>query len=81
MRVILSKSAIQAIARSPKRDLIRKKIDELATDPLMNGPNIKRMKGSDGYRLRVQDWRVVFRIDGDILIVSAVGPRGRIYRE
>jgi len=41
--------------------------------------DVKRLKGRDGLRLRVGDWRVIFYEDGDTLVVAAVGHRREIY--
>lgn len=81
MIVRLSKSALRSLQRSNKRVLIRQKIGELANDPLSMSSNIKRLKGRPSYRLRVQDWRVIFRIEGDILHIEEVEPRGSVYEE
>lgn len=70
---------MRALLRSNKRTLIRQKIDELANDPASLEANVKRLQGRSEYRLRVQDWRVIFRIDGDILWIDDVAPRGSAY--
>jgi mRNA interferase RelE/StbE len=41
--------------------------------------DIKRHKGRAGARLRVGDWRVVFYIEDDTIVVAAVGHRREIY--
>jgi mRNA interferase RelE/StbE len=81
MEIRLSKSALRSLARSNKRALIRQKIGELADDPLSMSPNIKRLQGRPGYRLRVQDWRIIFQIEGNILHIEEVEPRGSAYEE
>lgn len=79
MEVRFSKSALKALLRSNKAELIRRKIDELAADPLSQGANVKRLAGRAEYRLRVQDWRVIFRLEEGALWIEDVGPRGSIY--
>jgi mRNA interferase RelE/StbE len=74
-----SKTALRALLRCDKRLLIRQKIDELAAEPLALSPNVKKLQGRPEYRLRVQDWRVIFRIDEGILWIDDIGPRGSIY--
>lgn len=59
--------------------LIRDKLRLLAEDPKALANNVKALKGIDGYRLRVGDWRVIFTIEADRIIVHDVGPRGSIY--
>ncbi|MCJ2094791.1 type II toxin-antitoxin system RelE/ParE family toxin [Methylobacterium sp. J-072] len=61
-------------------DLIRQKLRLYAQDPASLANNVKALKGAgDRYRLRVGDWRAVFTIEADRIIVHAVGPRGSIY--
>lgn len=75
----MSRSAARALARSNKRLLIRQKIGELVEAPHSLGANVKRLQGRSEYRLRVQDWRVIFRIENDILWVDDIAPRGSAY--
>ena len=41
--------------------------------------DVKRLKGRDGARLRIGDWRIVFYLDGNRIVVVAVGHRREIY--
>jgi mRNA interferase RelE/StbE len=74
--------ALKTLRRIPRNtaDLIRRKTQEVAADPA-NARNVKKLKGRDGYRLRVGDWRVVYDIEAGklVLIVIEIGPRGDIY--
>jgi mRNA interferase RelE/StbE len=40
---------------------------------------VKRLKGRNGLRLRVGDWRVIFYVEDEAIIVAAVGHRREIY--
>jgi mRNA interferase RelE/StbE len=79
VEIRFSKSAARALLRSNKRELIREKIGELAIDPLSQSANVKRLQGRPEYRLRVQDWRVIFRIEDGLLWIEDVAPRGSAY--
>ena len=74
--------ALKTLRRIPRNtsDLIRRKVQEVAADP-SSARNVKKLKGRDGYRLRVGDWRVVYDLDAGVLvlIVVEIGPRGGIY--
>ena len=70
---------MRALLKSNKRLLIREKIDELAAQPLSQSANVGRLQGRPEYRLRVQDWRVIFRIEEDILWIDDIAPRGSVY--
>lgn len=76
-----AKAALKSLLRSNKRVLIERKINELAVSPLASNSNVTKLVGRDEYRLRVQDWRVIFCIDGSILAIEQIGPRGSIYEE
>ena len=55
-------------------------LDRLALDPYRM-PNVKAMKGG-GFRLRVGDYRVLYELRNDILVVLVVqiGHRREVYR-
>lgn len=80
--VVLTRAATRALRRMPPAtgDLIRNKLRQYATDPDTLTNNVKALKGEgDRYRLRIGDWRAVFTIEADRIIVHAIGPRGSIY--
>jgi mRNA interferase RelE/StbE len=79
MEVRFSKTAMRALLRSNKRLPLRQKIEDLASDPLSQGANVKRLQGRPEYRLRMQDWRVIFRLEGSIIWIDDVAPRGSAY--
>jgi mRNA interferase RelE/StbE len=79
VNIRFSKSAMKALLRSDKRALLRQKIHELAEEPLSASANVKKLQGRPEYRLRVQDWRIIFRIEDDVLWIDDVEPRGSIY--
>lgn len=55
------------------------KIEQLATAPETLGNNVRALKGGDGLmRLRVGDWRVIYR-DGVVLRIVRIAPRGSAY--
>jgi mRNA interferase RelE/StbE len=62
--------------------LIREKLDIIAANPFANHPNAKKLQGREGYRLRVGDWRVIYKIQNEHLsiIVLKVASRGKVYK-
>ncbi|MCX6621732.1 MAG: type II toxin-antitoxin system RelE/ParE family toxin [Acidobacteria bacterium] len=50
-------------------------------DPHAANNNVTRLQGRDGFRLRVGDWRVIYELQDDrmVMLVVEVGPRGGIY--
>lgn len=79
MEIRFSRSATRALIRSNKRVLIREKIGALADDPFSLSANVKRLQGRPEYRLRVQDWRIIFRIEAGVLWIDDIAPRGSAY--
>jgi mRNA interferase RelE/StbE len=61
--------------------LIGSKIDAIAVDPYATNNNVKKLKGSDDYRLRVGDWRIIYTLQDATLVVVVVriAPRGGVY--
>jgi mRNA interferase RelE/StbE len=76
-----SKAAIKSLRRMPRNvaDLIRSKIEAYAEDPVSQANNVKNLKGREGIRLRVGDWRVIMDDQGNVLAVLDIGPRGGVY--
>jgi mRNA interferase RelE/StbE len=81
VEIAISKSAGRALRRSNKRDLIVQKIEELAARPRSMSGNVTRLRGKAAFRLWVQDWRIIFRIEGDTLLIDAIEPRGSVYED
>jgi len=58
---------------------VRRRIDASLTKFATTGHgDVKRLKGRDGSRLRVDDWRVIFFEDQGTIVVAAVGHRREI---
>jgi mRNA interferase RelE/StbE len=59
---------------------VRRRIDKRLTEFATTGHgDVKRLKGRNGARLRVGDWRVIFYEDRGTIMVTAVGHRREIY--
>jgi mRNA interferase RelE/StbE len=59
---------------------VRRRIDRRLTEFATTGHgDVKRLKGREGSRLRVGDWRVIFYEDQATIVVAAVGHRREIY--
>jgi mRNA interferase RelE/StbE len=82
--VITTKSFNKAIARLPAnwRKRIVAKIKEVAADPYAPNNNLTKLQGRDAaYRLRVGDWRVIYELYDErlVMVILEVGPRGGVY--
>lgn len=78
MKIEMSREAGQSLRKSNKRELLTRKIASLAELVQSRNANITRLQGQPGYRLRVQNWRVLFRIEDDTIVVDKVEPRGSV---
>jgi len=59
---------------------VRQRIDARLTEFATSGKgDVKRLKGRQGLRLRVGDWRVIFYEESGSIIVAGVGHRRDIY--
>ncbi|WP_243371610.1 type II toxin-antitoxin system RelE/ParE family toxin [Geotalea sp. SG265] len=82
-RVELTRAAVRDLSAVPKP--ILKRVDAcilgLADDPLP--PGVKKLKNSDGlYRVRVIDYRIVYRVEQEIVtvLIVRIGHRREVYR-
>jgi mRNA interferase RelE/StbE len=83
-RIEVTKSAAKTLKKIPKADQkrIAKKIDSLATR--LPSPNITKMKGNNPFhRIRVRDYRIIYEIQDDILLILIlkIGHRKDIYKK
>ena len=82
--IFFTKKADRALRKMSRKTarLIREKLDQLAQDPYARNPNVTKLQGRPGYRLRVGDWRVIYELEDDrlVIMVLKVAPRGGVYR-
>lgn len=72
----------QALRELEKLDLsisrrIFKAVEIMQTDPFQR--DIKKLKGSTYFRLRVGDYRIIFEMTQDTITVIKIGHRQNIY--
>jgi len=83
-KVVYLDIALKFLGRIPAREAerIKKKIQIVALDPYAVNNNCTRLQGRSGYRLRVGDWRVIYKIDDaiEVLSVQKIASRGSIYQ-
>lgn len=83
--VTYSVDVTKILARLPRKLVKRiiERIEDVADDPYQGHPNVTKLKGRDGYRLRVGDWRVIYDLDDEsqVMIVLVIGPRGQVYKK
>ena len=82
-RIEFKRSAAKALRKIPKSDQkrIANKIDSLSEN--LPDPAVTNMKGDNPFhRIRVGDYRIIYEIHGDILliVILKIGHRKEVYR-
>ena len=82
--IAYTKEAAKSLQRMPRNmaQLIREKLETIAADPYANHPNAKKLQGREGYRLRVGDWRVIYKIQNEhlVIVVLKIASHGEMYK-
>ena len=77
----IKKSAAKEIEKLPKTMMLRvlEKIKNLSSEPRSLG--CKKLSGDEKYRIRVGNYRILYSVEDDILVVYVVkvGHRREIY--
>ena len=80
-RISISKRAIEVLEKiqEPYYSNIKSAIYSLADNPRPSG--YKKLKGRIAYRIRVADYRIIYEIFDDVLLVDVIdlGHRKNIY--
>jgi mRNA interferase RelE/StbE len=83
--VVFKKSAVKELETLPEK--IQQKILDgiqlLALNPYTELLQIKKLKGAENlYRFRIQDYRVIYTLEGNILKITVikVGHRKEVYK-
>jgi len=82
-KIEFKSSAAKALRKIPKSDQkrIADKIDSLSEN--LPDPAVTKMKGDNPFhRIRVGDYRIIYEIQGDILliVILKIGHRKEVYR-
>ena len=80
--VLIERYAQKQIMKLDKKIIrvIKSAIAKLANNPKPHG--YKKLKGENAYRIRVGDYRIIYEIDNDVILVTvvSVGHRKDIYK-
>ena len=80
--IVFKKSVSKDLKKIPKKDVLKvlKVIRSLAENP--RPPGVKRLSGQERYRLRQGDYRILYAIEDDKLVITVVkvGDRRDVYR-
>ena len=80
--IVFRRSVYKDLRAIPKADVkkILKRIDTLALDP--RGPGCEKLSADERYRVRQGNYRIIYSIEDDRLIVTVVkvGHRRDVYK-
>ncbi len=76
----ISKKTFQALKKldRSKKEEITKVFDKILNDPLSFKPLKYELKGF--YRARIGKYRIIFRVDNDIVYIEVIEHRKKVYR-
>lgn len=82
-KITFSKNADKVLRRMPHNIAltIGKKIKELANNP-HRMRNVKKLTNHPGYRLRVGEWRIIYSVNENELLIHIINvkTRGEVYK-
>jgi mRNA interferase RelE/StbE len=79
MEIILSKQSTKYYQKAPAQ--LQAKFDKAFEDILKGEGDIVAMKGEPGFfRMRVGDFRIIFSVTADAVVIEKIGPRGDVYK-
>jgi mRNA interferase RelE/StbE len=81
-RIEIKRSAVKELEAIPAKDRrrIATKIQALASNPRPAG--CEKLSGHDKYRIRQGNYRILYTIEDDVLVVTVkIGDRRDVYRE
>jgi mRNA interferase RelE/StbE len=82
--IVYTKQAVKVLIRMPQQTskAIRLKLEQIAETPFAAHPNVTKLHGREGYRLRQGDWRVIFDIQQEqlVILVLEIALQKEVYR-
>ncbi len=80
-KIVITRRALKDLKNidSETKKRIAIKLKEYAREPFKHARKLSNHK-IGGYRFRIGDYRVIFDVDGDNIVVLRIGHRKSIYR-
>jgi mRNA interferase RelE/StbE len=83
VELVVKRSAQKDLLRLPRvdRERIEARVEAYLAEPAALFHDVKPVVGKPmTFRLRAGDWRVIFILEDDMMVVTRVAHRGEIYR-
>jgi len=83
-KLVFTKQAVKTLQRMPASiaKTIYQKMEIISQNPFESHSNVTKLQNREGYRLRVGDWRIIYEVQQEkiIVLVLKIGLRKEVYR-
>ncbi|MBE7467751.1 MAG: type II toxin-antitoxin system RelE/ParE family toxin [Anaerolineae bacterium] len=83
-KIVFTRQASKSFQKLPQHVAvqIREKLAQVAIDPFAQHPFVTKLQNRPGYRLRAGDWRVIYDLQKEelMILVLKIASRGEVYR-
>jgi mRNA interferase RelE/StbE len=80
--ITFSTQALKELKKVPKPvvSMIKEKLETIAGNPFTSHQNGTKLQGRTGYRLRIGDWRVIYEIEKQkvVILVIKIGHKSEV---
>jgi mRNA interferase RelE/StbE len=83
LQVLITPTALDELEalHEPILSRVNKAMERLADWPNVSGAKPLRGQLKGSYRLRVGDWRMIFMVTGEVVLVTRIANRRDVYEE
>lgn len=73
---------LMSLSKRVSRSILRK-MEDVAKDPFKKNNNAEKLQGVDGFRLRHGNWRIIYKVEKEIItvVVVKIETRGEVYKK
>jgi mRNA interferase RelE/StbE len=83
-KVVFTHQATKSFQKLPHHIAlqVRKKLAQVAVDPFAQHSSVTKLQNRPGYRLRIGDWRVIYDLRKEelVVLVLKIASRGEVYQ-
>lgn len=83
-KIVFTRQSNKTFQKLPRQIAvqIRERLAQITADPFAKHPFVTKLQNRPGYRLRVGDWRVIYDLQKEelVILVLKIAPRGEVYR-
>lgn len=83
-KLAFTKQAVKTLQKMPANiaKAIYQKMEKISQNPYDSHLNVAKLQNRGGYRLRIGDWRIIYEVQQEkvIVLVLKIGLRKDVYR-